>query len=547
MAFDDFSKKFRFSFLVPYGIVSPTALALTVYQESSDQDNPNDIASLVYDPAILMTQRAAQCDRVNNTRTRRIASMVQSGWLRDKEISYGKYGWQTAKGLLPTQATLFHLTSTLPYAQESAPPQTESPDGQTIDTQQPQEETAQGELNRIPKRKKQKPQNLTVLNAMADLNELALYKDESPEDLELFRKCLLFSVANYDFTPLALEPELARSVNLIPTNRAVMLYRDLRLSNIEALFRVNNFLTSIDRRPMETVPPPRIEELNRIDMNDFSRHVLHKWYTENPDFFRFFQTVPNKEYQEAWAATPAFYAVHEIPELTMKLTEEKTEAEMAGMNFHGAHQYLRHTCAGIAIGKRENYIVHHTRASETPWYVGIENNTKMCAEIVLRKLNAKQPFMGGTRHFRNAIMVCSTIYQFAELFKKDEILPSSRWHGEKKVSAPYDNVNIVLLNPSGATQLLYLMSTNPIIYDDLLKRNLLTHEGFTERPKSGKRQDDIFALSYNRTPVLLAYSLNWNNLYWAKEKYDNGMKFYVCCYPEQAKYIRKIMPEVEFL
>lgn len=145
------------------------------------------------------------------------------------------------------------------------------------------------------------------------------------------------------------------------------------------------------------------------------------------------------------------------------------------------------------------------------------------------------------------IIVCSSVNHFAELFTKKPTSVPGHWSGEKLISHPYDNVNIVLLKASGVSQVRNLMHSNPIEFDEKIKRQFLDLEEFTARPKSGRRKNDIFALSYNRTPVFLAFSLNWQNLYWAKEKYDAGEKFYVCCFPEQVKYIQKIMPEVEFL
>lgn len=530
MQFDNFDKKLRLSYFLPYGIISQSAIALSVYQEEPAANNPNNIASLVYDPDMPMSERVAKSYKVHDTRTRRIGALQSLGYAKLKKIHYGKYKWQTITCYQPTPYSLYQLTSTVDEAEE-----------------QRRFKSIKLPRNRTPKRKKYTATEDYILLTKTTLNELAAQKNNGPEEEKMFRQFLLESVEYCDFSPLAAEPLLAQTVSMTPSDRGPTLYRNARLANIEALFRANNYLTSIDRRPIPTVPAKPLNGLDRLDIQDFSRYVLEKWYKDNPDFYQFMQTAPNADYRKKWLTTPAFYSYQDIPGFTTITNDSELDIELPNLNQTGTNQLIQHTCAGIAIGTHENYIVHHTRQSETPWYEGIESNTAKSAKAIFRRLSKDEPFYGATRDFRNAIIVCPTQQQFIELISKAGEMPKDRLTKERRVGRPYDNVNIILLNPSGVTQLRYLMSSNPLHYDELLKRKLLTYEGFVERLKSGSRREDIFAVTYKRVPVFLAYSLNWQNLYWAVEKYKAGEKFYVCCYPEQVAYLEKIMPEVEFL
>lgn len=529
----DYDKKFRFSLFLPYGVASGSALAITVHKDETFGRTDFEIASMLYDPELPMHKRVQAVNQAYTIKRRHITKMETTGYAVKKPINYGKRESETVSCYRPTLSAFFYLTSTASDTEESKRLK-------TIATKNP---------NRTQRRTPFSDTELERIDAINDLNELAIGKDSTAERSAHYQKYLLQSVHYCGFSPLALEPQLARKITMTPAERGRSLYRELRLSNIEILFRENGFLTSIDRRHIPCIQAEETTDPKKQDIKWFCKHVLHRWYEENPDFYYFLQEEPNADpkMKEIWQTIPAFYSVQDIPGYYSLLEDKKSRLEIPEMNIPGSNQLLRHTCDGVAVGKRETYIIHHTRPTETPWYIGIEKNTIMSTEMIFKRLKKKQTFLGCDRSVRNAIIVCSSVNHFAELFtKKPRNLPS-QWDSDKLISRPYDNVNIVLLNTSGVTQLRFLMLSNPIQYDELAKRKLLTFDGFTDRPKSGSRKNDIFALSYDHTPVFLAYSLNWQNLYWAKEKYEAGENFYVCCYPEQVKYIKKIIPEVKFL
>ena len=529
-----YDRKNRLSSFLPYGVISGPALALTVRKEETFGQEGFDFTGVLYDPETPMQKRVQAVEKAHITKQRHVRNMEKAGLIFDKPITFGKRKTETVSCYRLSLAAFFYLTCTACEAEDNKKVKTNTAKNQNRKTRsmQPTEE----ELARI--------------DAINYLNDLAIGKDSTPESAACYHNYLLDSVREHGLSPLAMEPLLARNVTLTPYERGRSLYRNYRLANIETLFRESGFLTSIDRRHITCVQVEDNPELKKQDIKWFCKYVLPKWYRDNPDFYYFLQEAPDVDpkARELWQTNPAFYSVQDIPGFYSLLEDKKTRLIIPEMNIPGTNQLLRHTCDGIAIGTRVTYIVHHTRPTETPWYIGIEKNTIQSAEMIFKRLKMTQSFLGSDRHIRNAIIVCPSVHHFAELFtKKPKGLPG-QWDTEKMVSRPYDNANIVLLNSAGTNQLWYLMKYSPIHYDEMVKRFFLKKfDGFSDRPKSGRRKNDIFALSYNRTPVFLAHSLNWQNLYWAKEKYDEGEKFYVCCYPEQVKFIQKIMPNVEFL
>ena len=66
-------------------------------------------------------------------------------------------------------------------------------------------------------------------------------------------------------------------------------------------------------------------------------------------------------------------------------------------------------------------------------------------------------------------------------------------------------------------------------------------------PRIFATHDLRYPLSYNNTPVLFAYDLEVGKLRQSLIDYQLGKEFYVACYPEQVKFIRRIMPNVKFI
>ena len=274
-----------------------------------------------------------------------------------------------------------------------------------------------------------------------------------------------------------------------------------------------------------------------MDMGTFIHRSLRDWYAKHPQSYSFFEPdlLLNDSTRTQWFNTPAFYTAAEIN----GFFSEQNEVDEIPIT--GAKNILRHTFSGVAIGPKTTYIVYHTRPENTPWSERIEMTT---IEVVQRSLATAKlaPDYAPPMEINNAIMVCASVFQFASLFQKAKDYMPKKWRKTRRVGIPYDTVNIVPINGSGAMQLRCLMLQSPHIFEMQVINSLLTLN-----PKFQRMQDNVFQLTYEDVPVLVAHSMDFQRIFYALEEYYSGTKFYVSCYPGQVKFIRKIMPDVEFL
>jgi hypothetical protein len=125
---------------------------------------------------------------------------------------------------------------------------------------------------------------------------------------------------------------------------------------------------------------------------------------------------------------------------------------------------------------------------------------------------------------------------------RDAIRNHKEHVGEKRIGVPYDAVSIITLDQSGSHLFQMLMRSNQQQYLEKIQKGIKLNCPFlSEVP------DRVFSFTYNGTPVLLAHTMEWNRIYQAFEKYLDGDRFYIMCFPEQVKYLSKLMPECTFL
>lgn len=138
-----------------------------------------------------------------------------------------------------------------------------------------------------------------------------------------------------------------------------------------------------------------------------------------------------------------------------------------------------------------------------------------------------------------------------------------RWMHEHRVGIPYDEINIVPLNHSGLYQFSLIAAMTPEKMESFIMNGTIDENGnrrergiFQLRVNPDDEmsktifmpvQDPVYKAAYNNRPVLVAYAMNFQQLYLAWEDYLEGKRFYCLCFPEQAKFIRRIMPDIEFL
>lgn len=513
-----FDRNVRFSYILPYGFVSPQALMLAVPASES--------AYIVYDPDKPMEKRLTDCYQNYQARMRMIKAMAELGYIEQYKRQCGKQKWEVTTQYRLTQAGLYFLTNT--------------PDELV-------EEERVKSITRLKNRNKKEisylPQDPQFYANRQHLYDLASIPSPTEEDLKRFEEIFLDSVEYDNLGLLALEPVLAKQVRTTSYYRTEAHYRAWKIANIEALFKVNSYLTSIDRRHLPLPLTPNIKEDEPIEIAEFCRYTLNRWYASHPASFLYVE--PQEKYAKhiilEWKNTPAFYPLFEIDNVAMNVQLEDE------INLKKSNKSYRHLCLGVAVGKEKNYIVHHTRPSGTPWAELIERSSIGSIQQRLNKENEQTPILGANRTISNALMICASVAQFSALFTAAKQTNNNGRKGKYRIGAPYDSVCIIPICPSGSMQLRGLMESSPIDYERAIRTFLLQHDGFMSRPADRDEKENVLSLTYKGTPVLLAHTMDWQKLFWAKELYDEGTYFYVSCYPEQVKYIKAIMPDVEFL
>lgn len=362
----------------------------------------------------------------------------------------------------------------------------------------------------------------------------------------------------WDITMLGAKPELLRCVNLTGYYNAEQRIKVGRLANVMLMFRQNQYLTYLDRRPLDTNwvingvtnndRTPKRQPKKKIDLPTLTSLCLREWYRKYPDSYLF--SDPGRllsENYEQWLSTPAFYTLGEIPGYLKSADSVGEQAPSA----KGKQNTLRSTAIGVGVGAYVNYIIYHMTKNKFRWYWGIEKNAIKNICEVMRQSNKENPVPGFDRTAEHAIMFFETIFQFEAVFT-DLLKPESNYHRPGHIPMPYLRMFLVPINSSGLQQFRMLMEFTPYEFVQTTVRDICEIENkyaYENRikPRMFETNDSDYPLSYNNHPVLFAYDLEIRKLRQALLSYQLGKKFYVACYPEQVKFIKRIMPNVEFI
>jgi len=538
---------------LPSGYISRQAVEVALIAPS------NKMAYLEYSPSIPMDERVAICNSMHDFASRHILTLVKGGYVDDTVYKYGAAHYQKFRALHLTRSGLYSLTGTID-------PETEL---DRIDACIKAGCSKRQATNYI-RHSDHETECLNILNYFHNSKPF-----KSPSEEDTYNRFLHETIESGLATVLASHADRAKDTAISANGyTGHRLYKQWRLENIETLFRVNGFLTRLDKRPMDQYWLDKLRngdedftdiKVNEVDdkrglMEDeeemigleqtpgtenrklplpiFVDQCLHEWYETHPGTYSFTQPY-RKLYGdevEQWNETPAFYPAYEIPGFGGKL-QAKTP-----MIASGARNTLRYNFVGLAIGKVCNYLMYHTRPARTNWAESIERTSALAVQRAIDFSSEAEQVHGAGKSIENAIMVCTTVHQFASLFVVSKQKMPKRWQKIKRVGAPFNVVNIVTLNNSGAMLFRGLMLSTPIQFEEAIINS------FVQRyPQFQKNNDDQYQLTYNGLPVLVAHSMDFQRLYYAWEDYLNGHKFLVSCYPEQVKFIQKIMPDVEFI
>lgn len=527
MSVNEKEQNVRFSYFFPYGFTSQYALELSFPFAKTDP------SCILYDPVIPMSDRLLMLRNEQRKRQKIIRYLEDYGYVEVTQISYSDTGWSELRIHRLTKAGLNFVTGS-----PDSPPE--------IKRKQILKEAGKRRIKRLTF----SPDDEDYTFIRNTLYRMAEDKANSIPTQNAFDAFFLESFQAGSLTLLAREPVLAETVSVIPSLKASQIYTAWKLQNIEAMFRANKFLTSLDRRQIE-IPRNKTalekkEDNGKMDTYAFTKFVLGQWYAKNPASYLFQNPLPGTVSEEYWRKLPTFYSLRDLPGFESILDEEISGKEGESMNSGGANFLMRHSSLGLAIGDISNYLVYHTTQKGHLWSINIERNVIAATQRLVNIAGEATPVTGANRTIRSAIIMCPTVHQFARLFDKKPVAPS-KWRKYSRVDAPFNSACIVPINRSGAMQLNLLMKSDPVRLEQHFITQFSKEIGFTKRLPTNNEAESIFKLNFNGIPVLLAPLLDYQQLYWAKQHYDNGRRFYVICFPEQVKFIKKIMPEIEFL
>ncbi len=115
-------------------------------------------------------------------------------------------------------------------------------------------------------------------------------------------------------------------------------------------------------------------------------YALTNWYTKNPGFYTFTQTMPD-ESQEAeirWLHTPTFYAKYEIPIASEPGNRADPQREW---------QVMKAIYIGLATGKMVNYACYHGKQGAFKWNPIREERARNELEQAVLSMKTQSPEM----------------------------------------------------------------------------------------------------------------------------------------------------------
>lgn len=515
----------------PFGYTSRRAFYLLT-------EMPCDASYVAYSPNVNMEIRIAECDKILGSKVRYVALLLKGGFVEELRKKYGANRVDQFGMLRLTPAGLHLLTGTPSAEIESA----------RIEQCMAQNYSYHSSVNFFPARigsevSRKMLFDLATARPLTDIQES--YLEEIHINLLEYGSCTILG----NMIDKALFIDIKS-----PAHNAMRQFRNWRESNIHALFAANSFLTPLDKRPiavgwqkyLDNDSPPDCSEFPATtELSTLVEQSLILWYSKHPKSYLFRKPMLTQDLglilddkrTIPYESIPAYYSATEIPGFGGKTIEDY------GYKTSGVQNTLNHNFCGLGIGVKTNYLIYHTRPGKMPWSENIERTSAAAVQSWLNRLNHDRPTMGAERPINNAIIVCNTVMQFAGLFNEMRKQIGNNEERYKRIGAPYSTVSIVILEQVGAQQMRSLMLESPIAND-----TALIYDFVKKYPdKFQKSSDPLFQLIYEGRPILVAHTMNFRRLYQAWMEYEKGNRFYIMCYPEQVKYLKKIMPEAEFL
>lgn len=512
----------QFLCLLPYGFTSRYALSLLL--------SPCEYAWIDYSPALTMNERESVCANNAALGNRHISHLVNHGYLNEIWRSYGKSHWEEFRMLKLTQSGLNLL-----FGYEDL--KTETNRLEACLDKGVSYRLANIDFSYIKQ---------TTLAQRLRLAELSVQTERSKSETAELEQTLNQLLRDGAVSLLACDMKVVKDINLASqTMSHHQQYRAWRINNISTMFLANGFLTPLDRRPLWN---DLGEESSAItDVLSATDSIRKKWFLKNPSsyLFRYPWLPKEKGYRISSASTlswdkiPAFYDVTELPGFGSKTLSDYD------INNGNAANVLRHNLMGVAIGLTDNYVCYHTTPVKTSWSESIENTTALAVQSAIDLDGENKKIMGSNRKTNKALLFCTTVHQFKAFFISEKNQQKKRGFLKAKPGSPYEFLSIVPINNSGVQQLRLLLGSNYSVAEESIINKLTNKNGGI--PGAMKTTSALYQIAYNSKPVLVAYLMDFRKLFQAWQEYEEGKRFYIACYPEQAKFLRMIMPDAEFI
>lgn len=385
----------------------------------------------------------------------------------------------------------------------------------------------------------------------AELRELLhtyATSDKEEDQLE-FRHLLLESVQQGYCTPLSYGLRIANQIKTSLSKYSHnQTYNIWRLSHIITMFRANDHLTYLDRRPHDTgFAIDGITSKESYDayvkkygmtMAAYSYYTLTNWYGDNPGYYQITQRYPDEteEAKRAWIQTPAFYYTKELPP-----SDDKPTAYEAG-NIKESYTTLHHIHIGLATGKHVNYLCYHGKPGEFKWLPQREERAKVETQKAVARMKTQNPDLTCNDHVDFALYFCSSHHQFNALFERTINRHAKKQKGNFLTDDPFTSMHAIPVNDSGTFLLWCLLEFSPMETEEVLRNSLM------ERSDDFHFQsNNIYPLTYKGKRVFLGYTMDIAKINRALEDHLDGANFYIGCFPEQIAWYQRLMPGHEYL
>lgn len=511
------SQKVRFFPMFPYGLCSHIATTL---------EGKNTYASRI---TLIGAEDdfLEQGDRRHKNNLKRVQYLTKLGYVRDTKYTCGS----------PSELRRFRMLTQDGICALATAPQTISAED-VFDV--PNDGDIKGKLN---------CDGLSLSAPLQNyLDTLAVSNNASAQ--KAFASLLLQAVRAEVLTPFAYAAKEARAVNISTTGYSLnQLYNIWRISHINAMFRANGHLTNLDRRPYDTgfavdgITSPQsyadyIEKRGHTPAS-ISYFALNKWYQNNPDYYTITQTepAPGEAAYRRWLATPVFYDSIEMRRIDKRMDDEKKP------ELKGSKQTLFAIYAGVAFGKKCNYICYHGKPGPFKWIKYREENTIYKTVTAIHRMKTANPDIPWRDSVEYGLYFCSSQYQFAAIFDK-----TIEKHKKKQkcdsfdTDEPFTSLHAVPVNDSGTFELLLLMEMAPVEAENRIYNKLETMDEHFIRTGN-----PIYPFLYKNRRVFLGHLMDIRKINYALVDYLNGHRFHICCLPEQFAYYRQLFPDLEFL